>query len=470
MLIWILFLCIVGMGVLVYAKLCRDIFSPALLFLIAYTVSIGCALTNVDRWNIQMLPVTFAVLLVGAAEFVLIGLAVNRHYDAAGTRTLMPQPEIAAREWTDIRIAGWKCILTFIGCAVCCILLYSHVTAIAGSYGHYDTFPQALNLYKEATSVTLEYALPGWLRQLERIVMICAYIFLYVFLHNMLSEGCGLSGRLRKNWPLLIPPAAYFVNGVLNSDRLQILQLLIAGIVILFLLWVYRTGKKYVSPKTLLILACLACAGLLLFYWSAGRVGRITDKGMFEYITFYCGSSIECLNQFFKSPPVPSDIFGKETFYNLNLKLYSMGLLKLDSFYPIHLEFRWYNGITLGNVYTAYRRWIYDFGFAGAAVLQAIMAFVMSDLYNRVKYRKFRNTGFWMILYGYLSYTVVFHPYDGYLYIQYVSLTFVVTLILLRLFYWFLVETKITFKGGFSMTLGRKWTLEGLHLKKRQEE
>ena len=236
------------------------------------------------------------------------------------------------------------------------------------------------------------------------------------------------------------------------------------------MIWSYHTGKAYISIKTIGILAIAACGGLVLFYLSASLVGRINTKGLLEYITFYCGCSIECLNQFFKHPPAASEIFGKETFYNLNLKLYNLGLLNLDKFYPIHLEFRYYGDVMVGNIYTAYRRWIYDFGYIGAMILQGVMAGTMSVFYNKLKYRTFKNTGFWLVLYSYIVYTIVFHPIDGYFYLQGVSQTFVTTLILLALMYWFFVTMKVKFRGGFTVYINEKWKFEKFRFSKSEEK
>ena len=192
----------------------------------------------------------------------------------------------------------------------------------------------------------------AWTGRANRYVM--RVYFLVYFVNNLVATGRRMTKeKALKLGACLLPVLLHLCNGFLVSDRLQMLQILVGGIVIYFLIWSYHTGKAYISIKTIGILAIAACGGLVLFYLSASLVGRINTKGLLEYITFYCGCSIECLNQFFKHPPAASEIFGKETFYNLNLKLYNLGLLNLDKFYPIHLEFRYYGDVMVGNIYTA---------------------------------------------------------------------------------------------------------------------
>lgn len=465
---WLIYLLLgifVGIYIVVYAKINRDIFSPSLLFLLAYIVSVGCAVLNVKRWNIDMWFVTFAVLLIGALEFIIIGLLVDKKYERIWKKTR----GASIANHGMISIAWWKMGLTIVFCIVYLILLGVNVMEIASRRGSYHSFSEALTLFKDATSMTLTYSLPWWLEQMERIVMICAYIYLYVFLRNVVWMGKGeVKEAIFKKAAYIIPVILYIFNGILMSDRLMILQILIAGIIMCFLEWTYKTGEKFISLKTIFMLVIAACIGLVIFYISAEFVGRINSKGLFEYITYYCGGSIECLNQYFKDPPMASELFGKETFYNLNRKLFDLGLLNIDEFYPIHLEFRFYHDVMLGNVYTAYRRWIQDFGFAGAFLLQGIMAFIMSAFYNRVKYGKFKNSGFWIVLYGYLVYTVVLHPIDGYFYLQCVSQTFVTTLLLMWLGYWFFTQLEISLKGGFSIHINSKWIFEKGRLQRRE--
>lgn len=59
MLIYLLFGLLVVLYGILYVKVNKDIFTPALLFLLAYIVSVGCALFNVERWGISMIPMTF---------------------------------------------------------------------------------------------------------------------------------------------------------------------------------------------------------------------------------------------------------------------------------------------------------------------------------------------------------------------------------------------------------------------------
>ena len=73
-------------------------------------------------------------------------------------------------------------------------------------------------------------------------------------------------------------------------------------------------------------------------------------------------------------------------------------------------------------------------------------------------------------MYSYLVYTIVFHPIAGYFYFQGVSQTFVTTLILLALMYWFFVTMKVKFRGGFTVYINEKWKFEKFRFSKSKEK
>ena len=141
----------VGIYIVVYAKINRDIFSPSLLFLLAYIVSVGCAVLNVKRWNIDMWFVTFAVLLIGALEFIIIGLLVDKKCEQIWKKTR----GASIANHGIISIAWWKMGLTIVFCIVYLILLGINVMEIASRSGSYHSFSEALTLFKDTTSMTL---------------------------------------------------------------------------------------------------------------------------------------------------------------------------------------------------------------------------------------------------------------------------------------------------------------------------
>lgn len=69
--------------------------------------------------------------------------------------------------------------------------------------------------------------------------------------------------------------------------------------------------------------------------------------------------------------------------------------------YISHLEFRVSNGVHIGNVYGAFRYYLYDFGWLGLILLSVFAGIFYSYMYKRLKWSKNikREDGFsWKVL------------------------------------------------------------------------
>ena len=167
---------------------------------------------------------------------------------------------------------------------------------------------------------------------------------------------------------------------------------------------------------------------------------------MFEYITFYVGGSIECLNQYVKEP-VETKIAGEETFHNLLTNLNDMHITNLDLNSSIHLEFRYYGKTMIGNIYTAYRRWIHDFGYIGALILNGFMAVFFNVFYNKIKYGNYKKekTILMIIIYSYMSYSIYYHPLDSIFYNEFISRAFILFMFILLITYIIIMNIEFDF-------------------------
>lgn len=349
-------------------------------------------------------------------------------------------------------------------------LLIYNVLHIASQFGEYSNFTEALRLFKYNTSYNINAQIPHYMNLLGKPVIIFAYIFLYIYLRIIIQEKGKMHTKIFKYLYYLIPVLTYIFYEFTASNRLTILSLCIGAVVMAVILWNQKHNwNRIIKIKTIGQMLLGAICGLILFYYSAALIGRVNSKGIVDYITLYCGGSIECLNRFMQDPPEKSNIIGKETFYYFIRNLDDYGIIKLDEKYPIHLEFRYSRNNMIGNIYTAYRRWIYDFGIPGMIILQAIMAAFYQIFYEKIKKnsRKGKDVDLLTILYGYMAYPLFLHPIDGYLYLLTIRLAFITTLVMYLLAYIVLIKTKIEDKK-IKIKIGNK-NIE-LNLKRKREK
>jgi len=438
MLLILLFLIFLIFLIYSYFKFNKDIIHPCTIFFFVYTLSIACAIYNIKAWNIELAPLTFGILLVGGLEFLIISILFNRK---------QKKEEQKNDTMKEIKIDIWKILLVILYELIVLVLVYLEVRRIASDFGAFHSFSEMLKIFKANTSYASNAQITRIVQLLQKPVYIFPYLFGYFFVYNFVASDEKIFTKIKKYWLLLIPIICFILQELLTSQRLSILALVFAIFTMYLICW--NRKRKWlasVSLKTLGKLLVVACIGLIMFYYSASLIGRVNKKNMFDYITLYVGGSIECLNQFVKNPPASSEIIGKETFHYFIKNLDSYGIVKINEPLSLHSEFRYYKGNMIGNVYTAYRRWIYDFGLIGAFILQGIVAVFYNLGYIIIKQRKIKKDDLFIIIFCYLIYGLYLHPIDSYLFLATIKLAFVTNLVLFFFLYFFLRTEKISIK------------------------
>ncbi len=432
-----------------YKKAQKDIMDPAVLFCAAYSVSVFCAALNIKTWDIHMQWYTILFLTAGAVLFAVVSFAVRAgvfrydsgasvRQDGAAQKMQFFKNGKASAETGDISpiVVAVICVYT----VLTILLMVRGILEIAESFGTFSSFSQALTLYKDHASYKVEAKLPQYVTLMLKPVIACAYVLAFYFQKAMLRDGMKLKQKLVRYWYYLLPPVLYVAQRLLESNRGAIIDYVIAIMVMYFILWNRKySWKKQVAGRTLLRIAGIAVAGLIIFYYSAALIGRINTKGIWDYITYYCGGSIECFNRYLGNRPKPSSIFGEETFYHLIVNLDSLGIthFNLQQLESGHFMFQYHNDIMIGNIYTAYRRWMQDFGVLGTVLLQSIMAAFFSGFYYliRVRAEQGKMTDLAVIVYSYLAYCIVLHPIDSYFYLETFSKAGIAVIVMILIVY-----------------------------------
>lgn len=99
-----------------------------------------------------------------------------------------------------------------------------------------------------------------------------------------------------------------------------------------------------------------------------------------------------------------TDIIGKETFYSLVQLMSKLHITDIP-LYSVHLEFR--PGVYDGNVYTGFRSYIHDFGYAGLIVLPVLFSVCANWLYYAaVQASREKAVAVGLVLYATLMYPI----------------------------------------------------------------
>lgn len=447
MVIWSLLAVFVILLIVSYLMCKKDIMQPSVLFCAVYVVSILCAIYNIDNWSIDLGWGVFAILTLGAIEFLVINYAINRYF-ARRTKNVvdLPKPK-------EITVKRWKIIVVILYDLVAVGLLLSCVLKIAGEYKNYSSLGEAINVFKDHTSYRADSFLPTYISIIIKPIEVFGYVFSFVFMNNMFFSEGKISRRLKDNIIFLVPVIIFILRFLLTSTRGSILQLMVGMLFLAGLFWYDKVKwQRSISLKRIIKVVIAAVIVLYGFYVSGLALQRRISVGAMDYLTMYAGGSIVTFDEFLKTTEPPSSAFpGAETFPSIVRRLYQMDVIKMDKAPVIHLNWIYRNGRNIGNVYTAYRRWLNDFGYAGMFILNALMAAFFGISYNLIKYKRGKFGNIFVIVYMYLLYFLLMHSIVSIFYNTVFSVGFVLFMVVLFVGYRWLVPGRIIGKPALKV-------------------
>jgi oligosaccharide repeat unit polymerase len=182
----------------------------------------------------------------------------------------------------------------------------------------------------------------------------------------------------------------------------------IVATAICYLIIRIRTGNQVrLTPKTVII--AMAIIAVLIVGFLALAVARGVQQSVWDYVAEYLGAEIYNLDHFLNVyTPHKILTWGGMTFVNLlNFIGDKLHIATLN--YQLDLPFLSSNGYDMGNVYTTFYAFVYDFGYMGVPVLTAIMAVVSQVVYEMAS-RAARPThaDFWITIYAFLAFQLLF--------------------------------------------------------------
>lgn len=399
----------------------RDVMSPAVVMATMFVISTTFALINARNWNIDYSPLSVFYILSGILVFSIPVIIFSKKFE--------PINEIVVRR--KLSIATWK-ILFAITLDLFIIYLYrKEMIQLAAQAGY--TGESLQWFIRNMTNYEASAEFSGRVRLLVRFVDITAYIFMFTFLNNFVYKKIKL-----RDFLLLIPIFLFIYKTSLTGGRQDILRLLVAGVVQLYVIQKVSVGwKRVISTKYIFIGILGLILGIPSFYYGLFLVGRTTTRTLMESVSTYIGGAIQHFNQFVQEPLGSSRYFGEETLTPILNILGDVGIIDFRE--TVHLEFRQL-GVTIGNVYTFFRRPLHDFGPIGMYLFVFLIGVFFSYFYYIVIRRNSRSFK-WdinVIIYSYLFYWIFLSSIEQFsmTILSLFTLIAIVLFYLLSVFYW----------------------------------
>ncbi|HFR3982124.1 TPA: O-antigen polymerase, partial [Streptococcus suis] len=338
-------------------------------------------------------------------------------------------PEIVS--YRKLSISTWKIIFAILVDIVIIYLYRKEMYQLAAQAGYNG---QSIQWFiRNSTSYEGSIEFSAKMRLLVRFVDITAYIFIFTFINNFIYDI-----RRKSNLLLLVPVFLFIYKTSLTGGRQDILKLLVAAIVQTYILQKAKVGwRKVISGRYMMIGLTGLLFGIPSFYYGLFLVGRTTTRSMMESVSTYIGGPIQHFNQFVQNPTSPSRYIRSESLTPILNILGDLGLIDYNE--TVHLEFRQL-GVTIGNVYTFFRRPLHDFGPVGMYLFVFLVGVLFAYLYY-VVIRSKRRSDLWdmnVMVYSYLFYWIFLSSIEQYsmTIISVFTLIAIILFYLLSIFYW----------------------------------
>lgn len=413
----------------------KDYLEPGIVIPLTFCFSSFCALYSIDIWNVDICFESFFLLISGIAVFILVSF-VTRQY--LNKRKQYVSYKIFYISYSRINLFIFNFFVIFIS------VIYVHfIVKIALQNGASGGWSELMNSYRlsNSHSVSQEAKIPSIISYLYRFAIIGSYLPMYILINNFISTK-------KLDIFLLSTVVISMVASILSGGRTDLVRYLCSAIVIFSVLnhrlcgWKFKITCVFVIKLLFLIIVLLYS-----FYLLKGAVGRLNDTDIIYYISYYVGGSVELFDLFIKDPLAPSPVFGKETFYGIYSFIGPI-LGDNDLIYTIHKEFRSSNGILIGNVYSMFRSYIYDFGLIGFYLLTSIFAFFSTYIYQKVKQRKIIGFDFLLLFYSYIFHTICMSFFSEQFFVTLISFTMIKNIIFFITAYLFFIRLKL--RMGYS--------------------
>ena len=376
--IYVFFISILLLLVLSFILNKKDIISPAFIFTFGFFFQSIWVLLYAKKWELSLNINTFCVIVFGILIFIIVSKLVSVAFKKINKNDETKQLEY-------IHIDRWKkiCLILF-SIFACIYYLNFVVTSVGGSIFDFKNISSYISKYDHIVKFSIEtIRVPFLVGNIKMAVVAIGYWFLYVLINNIVH-----SKKVSVLDLLIIGISA--IMSILNGSRTPLFFMLAAGIAYAFMIFNIKQFKtKKFNYKLIVTVGVIGIVFLGGFTSFAKLLGRNIKTNPVDYLAIYCGAEVKNLDMFLQEDsPKNTKYFGTQTFRPIITTIGRKIGIKNYEDYKLDLPFRHVGKYNLGNVYTTFYPYIYDFGYIGLVILVAIMAAISQLVYDIAKRNK----------------------------------------------------------------------------------
>lgn len=444
---WLLCLMLVELVFFVIAWLITkgDISSPSVVVLAVFIISTLFNIYATDLWdNSYFYFESFLAVSIGLTAVVLAEIVNIQMSKKKKLRLCTAECGISY-----IQIPKLKVYLVVTTCLMFTLLYYLNIRSIGHSIGL--NVSSAISVIK-TNSQDVNMKMNIFVRQGYKIIMIFAYLGLFVFLNNIIYN----KHTIKHNFMQLIPLVCFVIVCILSGGRVEIIRVLSAAffLFVFFVrqkkMWENKAQKKANKMVLKIGIPLVIVVAVFLVQIRTITKGNITSNeisNIMDYIAYYVGSSIQVLNIKINKGILNYRMpyWGELTFRGIWNFLSQLGFTK-DY---IRLNISKYEYLMIhrgigGNTDTFVGPPLFDFGYVGMFIVLFVEFLALGKIYHRklmYTFSSYKRDKI-LLLYAFCFFIVTLSYYDNCLY-AIISLNGVITIILLLLGYWFYFKARL---------------------------
>ena len=371
-----------------------DYMHPAVLFTIPFFVfSVMCAIAE-SAYQIEFHEETLFVVVSSCLILTFFTLIAQSLYKVISQKQIL----------TDLKINNTITIFFIIFSILTQLAFVKYIRDISIAYqGYAGNLGEMISLYDVMTKFwtdifrELDVPIPLLYRSGNPITQGFGYLIVYVFVHNFVATK-----KINKLHLIII--LLLCLNIILNGSRSPIFRIITMMMILFYILYNKKTGVRKGNIKFLIKSIIIIIFSGIGFVILLNLMGRENDLGLLHYLFIYVGAPLVNLDNYLAVKPDLSQslIFGEQTFrtlYGYIAKQLGDNSLIFDTIDQFTFS---NNGIEIGNVYTTFYSFIYDFDYIGFIPLIAIIALYYVFTYQRIKSIKISSFSSLLFFYTYL--------------------------------------------------------------------
>lgn len=370
-----------------------DFMQPSVLFNGTMSLSMFFAVLNVDEYDLHIGLYTFIVVMLGMSFF-----AIGNFYVSKGVSL-----ETNNQYYANVlqRYDYTKICITVLVMLVLLYFNFKEIYDLSVALGNSKGISEMIKTVRYPLERE-EISFSRWYSYRSLLAQVLAYVSTSFFIES-------LSARNDKKFIYIIPTILYIPFTILTTGRLSILCFLIY-ILVLFSIFYLKENNYSINAK-MKILCCLIGTAVIFVGFFLGYgffTGKVVSgsRTPFVILSHYAGLSIPALDVYLRMPVLEDQFIGGSTLSGIysNLRTLGIDIPKVDIFLP----FVRFNTLTT-NVYTAFRRYICDYGMVGMCCILFIFGSLFSIVYEKIKSG---NSKTLLILYASYAWSLVMSFHD----------------------------------------------------------